>query len=63
MVGGLLSGSPRFWPHLTLEMGPDTSQSEVSPPFFLLAKPEVLFLLTSLPPWPSWLGFLGQIHK
>lgn len=55
MVGGLLSGSPHFRPHLTLEMGLDTSQSEFSPPFFLLAKPEVLFLLASLPRgWVFW---------
>lgn len=62
-MGGLLPGSPRFQPHLTLEMGLDTSQSTVSPPFFLLAKPEALFLLACLPSWPSQLGFLGQIPR
>ena len=39
-AGGLLPGSPCLQPHLTLEMGLDTSHSEVSPPYFLLAKVE-----------------------
>ena len=60
-AGGLLPGSPCLQPHLTLEMGLDTSHSEVSPPYFLLAKPEAL--LACLPSWPSRLSFLGQIPR
>lgn len=62
-AGGLILGSPRLQPHLTLEMGLDASHSEVSPPYFLLAKPEALFLLACLPSWPSRLSFLGQIPR
>lgn len=50
------SGHTSLW-----KWASDTSQSEVSPPFFLLTKPEVLFLLASLPRgWVFWARSPGE---